>query len=414
MKKTLNDVDVTGKRVLVRVDFNVPMDDEIAGGDGRVVDDARIRAALPTIRNLIERRAKVILLTHLGRPAGYVLEHLRTDVVAARLADLLRMPVAKVANCIGPEVAAAVRAMQPGQVLFLENVRFHPGEVVNDARFAARLAEVADIFVNDAFASAHRVQASTVGITRYLPSYPGLLMENELEGLRSIRAAIKPPIVVLLGGFRLVDKANYIGHELERDSRILLGGVLANTFLRARGFDVGQSEIEHDVLGIARSLYANNPNHIELPVDVVVTDSAAPGARPRVVPVDSIPPSTCIVDIGPETIHMYGQILEKARTVIWNGPLGAFHGPESMRGTEAIARKVARLTGTVRIVGGGETTAVLDRLGLATSVAYLSTGGAPFLTALEGHPLPAVAALEVNQIGLQPSESGAQEARPAV
>jgi phosphoglycerate kinase len=407
MKKTLKDVDVSGKRVLVRVDFNVPMDDELAGADGRVVDDTRIRAALPTIRYLMERQAKVIVLTHLGRPGGYVLESLRTDIVATRLADLLGAPVTKVANCIGPEVVAAVRAMQPGQVLFLENVRFHPGEVVNDARFAARLAEFADIFVNDAFASAHRVQASTVGITRFLPAYPGLLMENELEGLRGIRSVVKPPVVVLLGGFRLVDKANYMGHELQRDSRILLGGVLANTFLRARGLDVGQSEIEHEVLGIARGLYANNPNHIELPVDVVVTDSAAPGARARVVPVGSIPPTTCIVDIGPETIHKYGHILEKAGTVIWNGPLGAFLKPDSFRGTESIARQIASRTGAVRIVGGGETTAVLDRLGLAASVEYLSTGGAPFLTALEGHPLPAVTALDENQVTPQPAETGA-------
>ena len=388
MKKTIRDVDVTNKRVLVRVDYNVPMDRDT------ILDDTRIRASLPTIRYLVERRAKVIIITHIGRPSGFVVEELRTDQIAARLSNLLRMPVSKVNNCIGPEVHSAVKAMEPGQVLLLENVRFHPGEVVTDMRFAARLASFADIFVNDAFATAHRTQASTVGVARYLPAVAGLLLENELAGLRKVRKMIQPPVVVLLGGARLVDKARFIDDHLERGNPILLGGLLANSFLKAKGVDTGQSQSEIEVLGLARTLLAENPTLLYLPTDVVVADGLSERAKTRVVAVNRIPPAHFIVDIGPETVSRYSQMMDTARTVIWNGPMGVSEILSFSAGTDALARKISGLANAAKIAGGGETIAVLDRLGLAGAVDYLSTGGAAFLDALETGTLPAIDVLE--------------------
>src|SRR5512133_3414813 len=272
LKKTIKDVDVSEKRVLVRVDFNVPIQ------DGKIIDDTRIRAALPTIQYLIQHRARVILLTHLGRPDGFVVENLRTNPLAAHLANLLGAPVAKVNNCIGPEVQDAVKAMEPGQVLLLENVRFHPGEMVNDPHFAAQLASNADLFVNDAFATIHRNHASMVAITQYLPAVAGLLVESELEGLHRIKASIHPPIMSLLGGIRMVDKARFIDDQLDRGNRILLGGVLANTFLKAKGISIGQSQIEPNLLGLTREFLAASPRQIDLPSDVIVAENLLPSA----------------------------------------------------------------------------------------------------------------------------------------
>lgn len=400
MKKTIRDVDVTNKRVLIRVDFNVPMSEirpSSAVTDHNIVDDARIHATIPTIQYLIEHGAKCLILTHLGRPSGYVIENLRTDPVATRLADLMRVPVTKVNNCIGPEVQEAVKRMEAGEVLFLENVRFHPGEMVNDARFAARLAENADLFVNDAFGSAHRVHASTLGITRYLPSVAGLLMEAEIQGLTSVRARIKTPLVALLGGFRLVDKAHFIDDQLERGNRVLLGGALANTFLRASGYETGTSDVEVELLTLARGLLAQYGDLIALPQDVVITDTSASQSKPRTLPANRVPPSGCIVDIGPATVAHFSRILEQAGTIVWNGPMGAVEDEPFRHGTHALAQRIANLAHVIKIVGGGDTLAVVDMLGLDTKFDYISTGGASFLETLERGSLPAIAALQDRQ-----------------
>jgi phosphoglycerate kinase len=387
MKKSVRDVEVTGKRVLLRVDFNVPMQDDL------ILDDARIRAGLPTIRYLIEQRARVILISHLGRPNGFVVENLRMNPVAARLADLLRIPVMKVNNCIGPEVQDAIKAMEPGQVLFLENVRFHPGEVVNDQHFAAQLAANADVLVNDAFSLAHRIQASTVGITRYIPSVAGLLMENELKGLVNVQHSIRQPVVIVLGGVRLVDKGRFIDDSLEGMCKMLFGGVLANTFLKAKGLNTGQSRIETQALRLAREFLVSSHYHLELPIDLVVADELNEHARRRVVPTTHVPASGYIVDIGPGTIERYSQEFSGAGTVIWNGPMGVVGPPSFMKGTDAIARKIASLENAVKIAGGGDTLIAIERLGLTGQFNYLSTGGAAFLDALGKELLPAVKVL---------------------
>lgn len=387
MKKTVKDVDVRGKRVLVRVDFNVPMQ------EGNILDDTRIRGSLPTIQYLVEHEARVILVTHLGRPSGFVVEHQRVNTVADHLSELLGIPVSKVSNCVGPGVEQAVSQLAPGQVMFLENLRFHPGEMVNDPHFAARLASIADLYVNDAFASSNRIHASIIGVPRHLPAVAGLLMDNELQGLRKAKSLIHPPELALLGGVRLIDKAHYIDDTLEKRSPVLLGGVLANTFLHAKGLEIGQSKVETEVLTMARNMLAGSTNLLMLPVDVVVTEAFTSGERGRVVSVDHIPPTGVIVDIGPRTVERYGQAMEKARTVIWNGVMGTLDLPAISSGTEAIARHMAELKNATKIAGGGNTLAVLEKLGLCDSFDYLSTGGAAFLESLEDVPLPGVTAL---------------------
>lgn len=399
MKKSVKDVEVSGKRVLLRVDFNVPMQ------DGQIADDARIRASLPTIRYLIEQRARVIILSHLGRPNGYVVENLRMNPIAARLADLLRQPVAKVNNCIGPEVVGAVKAMQPGEVLFLENVRFHPGEVVNDTHFAAQLASYIDLMVNDAFSLAHRIQASTVAITRYRPAVAGLLMESELRGLQSIQNKLRPPVVALVGGIRLAEKSHFIDDSLEQNHTILTGGVIANTFLLAKGMEIGQSRVEKQVLGLARGFQTSDTGRIELPTDIVIVDALYEQARRRIVSARHVPQSAYIVDIGAMTIERYGQAMERAGTIIWNGPMGIVGIPAFTKGTEALARKIASLAGPLKIAAGGDTTIAIGQYGLSGNFDYLSTGGAAFLDALGSEALPAVKVLvdEEKQVVLAPT-----------
>jgi phosphoglycerate kinase len=405
MKKTIRDIDVTGKRVLLRADLNAPL------GSGRVMDDARIRAVLPTIQYLSDHGARILLLSHLGRPDGFVVENLRMNPVASRLTELLGKPVVKVNNCIGPEVKEAVRTLQPGHVLLLENVRFHPGEVVNDPHFARQLAAFADLYVSDAFASAHRQHASTSGIARFLPSVAGFLLEQELDGLQRARQLIHPPVIALLGGSRLLDRADFIEHCLERPTsphehhsptkggdirgaRVLLGGVLANTFLRVFGYETGISQVESEALGFARSILQTAGNRLLLPVDVVISDSLSPNASFRTVPAESIPPGGCIVDLGPRTIDLYLRQMEQARTIIWNGPLGVTEIPAFTRATTEIASYITGLENTFTIVGGGDTTAALHGSNLSGQVDYLSTGGAAFLDALQGLALPGISVLE--------------------
>lgn len=409
MKKTIKDYDVTGRRVLVRVDFNVPIE------EGIVTNAARIHAALPTIQYLIERQARVILLTHLGNPEGSVVEALRVDPVARSLADLLRVPVAKVNNCIGPEVHDVVKTLTPGQVLMLENVRFHPGEMVNDQHFAARLASFADLFVNDAFGAAHRSHASTTGIARFLPSAAGLLMEHELQGIQRLHGEIHPPIVVLLGGNRLVEKAQFMEFGLRQGWTFLLGGSLANTFLRAAGKPVGQSTVEIEGFGLARSLLEDYSRQIHLPVDLVIAQALSVYAVARVSPAENVPPDWCIFDIGPETIIRYRRALDAAGTVIWSGPTGAVEFPAFSNGTEQMAGKIASLENAFTIAGGADTVAALDKTGHSSKIKYLSTGGAAFLDALKGKSLPGVEAIEDRENGetLTSSASSPLQSGPA-
>lgn len=385
-KKTVKDINVTGKRVLVRVDFNVPL------AEGKVADDTRLRAALPTIQYLLDQGAKVILMSHLGRPKGKVVEELRMDPVAERLSELLGRPVRKLDDCVGDAVKAAVAEMRPGDVILLENTRFHPEERKNDPDFAKKLAELADVFVNDAFGTAHRAHASTVGVAQYLPAVAGLLMEKELNFLGKALESPERPFVALLGGAKISDKIGVIENLLTRVDALLIGGGMANTFLKAQGYEVGQSLVEDESLGVAKELLERAGEKLALPVDAVVADRFAADAASKAVPVDEVPPDWRILDIGPRTVELFKEKLAEARTVVWNGPLGVFEFPKFAVGTEAIARFLADLEATT-IIGGGDVVAAVRRAGVADRITHVSTGGGAALEFLEGKELPGVAAL---------------------
>jgi phosphoglycerate kinase len=387
MKKTIRDVQVEGKRVLVRVDFNVPL------ADGQVTDDTRIRAALPTIHYLLEHGAKVILMSHLGRPKGKVVDNLRLNPVAERLAELLGRPVGKLDDCVGPEVEAAIAAMQPGDVILLENTRFHPEETSNDPDFAKRLASLADIFVNDAFGAAHRAHASTVGVAEYLPSVAGFLMEKELTFLGQALTAPEHPFVAILGGAKISDKIGVIDNLLTKVDGLLIGGGMANTFLKAQGYEVGQSLVEDDSLDVAREMLEKAGDRLALPVDVVIADRFDAEADSKRISVDQVPEDWRILDIGPETVDRFERKLAGARTVVWNGPMGVFEFPRFAEGTFAIARFLASLKATT-IIGGGDSAAAVEQAGLADKMTHISTGGGASLEFLEGKSLPGVAVLE--------------------
>jgi phosphoglycerate kinase len=386
-KKTIRDVDVQGKRVLVRVDFNVPLE------EGTVSDDTRIRAALPTIRYLLDRDAAVILCSHLGRPNGKVVDSLRMEPVAQRLSELLDRPVKKLDDCIGPEVEAAARAAKPGDVILLENTRFHPEEKQNDPAFAAKLASLADLYVNDAFGSAHRAHASTEGVTHYLPAVAGLLMEKELEFLGNALASPKRPYVAILGGAKISDKIGVIENLLGQVDALLIGGGMANTFLKADGYDVAESLVEDGSLDTARDLIERAGDKLVLPVDVTVADRFDADAFSQVVSVGEVPPKWRILDIGPRTLELFQERLAGARTVVWNGPMGVFEFPKFALGTEAVARMLAALPDATTIIGGGDSAAAIERAGLADKMSHISTGGGASLEFLEGKTLPGVAAL---------------------
>jgi phosphoglycerate kinase len=390
-KKTIKDVAVRGKRVLLRVDFNVPLDD-----DGRITDDHRIREALPTIAALREAGAGVILSSHLGRPKGRVDEGLRLEIVAARLSELLEIPVPTLPDCVGPEVEAAVASMRDGDVVLLENLRFHPEEESNDDGFAKSLAAVADLYVNDAFGTAHRAHASTVGVARYLPAVAGLLMEKELTHLSEALERPTRPFVAILGGKKVSDKMGVIRNLLERADALLIGGAMTYTFLKAKGLEVGASLVEEDRLDLARSLMdeaARREMTFRLPVDVVVADRFAEDAAHKVVPADAIPPRWMGMDIGPVTAREYADVIEEASTVIWNGPMGVFEFPAFAAGTRAIAEAMAGAD-AVTIVGGGDSAAAVEMFDLADGMTHVSTGGGASLEFLEGKELPGVAVLQ--------------------
>jgi len=393
-KKTVRDIDVAGKRVLVRVDFNVPLD----SATGRVADDTRIRAALPTIQYLRERGAKVILCSHLGRPDGKVVDRLRLRPVAEHLSALLNAPVTMAPGCVGPEVEALVARMQPGDVLLLENVRFHPEEEANDPAFARQLAALADVFVNDAFGTAHRAHASTEGVAHYLPAVAGLLMEKELKFLGGALTNPERPFAALIGGAKVSDKIGVLRHLLEKVDLLLIGGGMANTFLLALSKQIGDSLAEPEQVDVAREMLARTRHkgspRLELPVDAVIADRFAADAVTRTIDLERepVPPGWRIMDIGPATVSRFVDALSPCRTVVWNGPMGVFELPPFAAGTLALARALADLPATT-IVGGGETAQAVEQAGVADRISHVSTGGGAALEFLEGKTLPGVAAL---------------------
>jgi 3-phosphoglycerate kinase len=389
----LANVDPRGKRVLVRVDFNVPQDEQ-----GRITDDRRIQAALPTIRYLLDRDARVILVSHLGRPKG-VDPKWTLKPVAERLSELLGRPVRFAKDSVGPAAEAAVAEMSPGDVLLLENVRFHPEEEKNDPAFARQLADLADLFVNDAFGTAHRAHASTEGVTHDLPSVAGFLMQKELEVLGSALGNPRRPFVAILGGKKVSDKIGVIEHLMDQVDALLIGGAMAFTFLKAMGLEIGKSVLDEDGLDLARRVLersASQGPRLELPVDLVVARAFDPEAESKVVPADAIPPDWLGMDIGPKTVDRFRDALSGAMSVIWNGPMGVFEMPRFAAGTRAVAELVAERTsaGATTIIGGGDSAAAVEQMGLADRMTHISTGGGASLEFLEGKELPGVAALK--------------------
>jgi phosphoglycerate kinase len=386
-KKTVRQLDVAGKRVLVRVDFNVPLE------KGTVSDDTRIRAALPTIQYLREHDARPILCSHLGRPKGKADPKYSLKPVAVRLGQLLDRPVEMAPDCVGPVVEEMARKLPPGSVLLLENLRFHPEEEANDARFARALASLADVYVNDAFGSAHRAHASTVGVTACLPAVAGFLMEKELAFLGRALAAPARPFIAVLGGAKVSDKIKVIHNLLGKVDSLLIGGGMANTFLKAEGKAVGESLAENDKLAEARTLLRDGGSKLILPVDAVVAERLDAAAQTRTVRVDAVPTGWRILDIGPETTELFMQHLRTAQTVVWNGPMGVFELAPFAAGTFAIARALAQLSGATTIIGGGDSAAAVEQAGVAQQMTHISTGGGASLEFLEGKELPGVAAL---------------------
>ena len=371
------------------MDFNVPLD------DGRIADDRRIREALPTITLLRERGARVILASHLGRPQGKVDDSLRLDPVAERLSELLGANVRKLQDCIGPEVEAAIAAMKDGDVVLLENLRFHKGEEANDPEFAPALAVLADLYVNDAFGTAHRAHASTVGVARLLPAVAGLLLEKELNYLSSALEHPNRPFVAVLGGKKVSDKIGVIRNLLTKSDALLIGGAMSYTFLKAKGFEVGKSLCEDDKLDLARSLMMDAGKRrlaFHLPEDVVVADRFAEDAAHKIVVAEAIPRDWMGMDIGPHTAATYANVIRDAHTVMWNGPMGVFEMPPFAAGTRAVAQAMAECKG-VTIVGGGDSAAAVEQEGLADKMTHVSTGGGASLEFLEGKELPGVAVL---------------------
>lgn len=386
-KKTIRDVDVSGKRVLVRVDFNVPLDDA-----GNITDDTRIRAALPTIQYLIDNGAKVILMSHLGRPKARVQPEFSLRPVAEHLSRLLRKPVPLAPGAVGPDVERMVSSMGPGDVILLENVRFYPGEEANDPAFAAQLASLGDVYVNDAFGTAHRAHASTAGIASLLPAVSGFLMEREIDVLGGALEQPVRPFVAIIGGAKVSTKADVLKNLLDKVDKLILGGGMANTFLKAQGGEVGKSLVEDDKLPEAREMLSRARERIVLPIDAVVADRLDEQAQTQVVDIDKVPSDWMIVDIGPNTVQEFERALMGAKTVIWNGPMGVFEIAKFASGTRAIASILSRLEATT-IVGGGDSVAAVEQMGFAERMSHISTGGGASLEFLEGRVLPGVAAL---------------------
>lgn len=392
-KLTIRDVDVTGKRVFVRVDFNVPL------ADGKITDDSRIRAAIPTIMALLQGGARVVLASHLGRPDGKVQDGLRLRPVGERLTQLLRRHVPVTGDALGIGTEDAIKRLRPGEVLLLENLRFHAAEEKNDPAFAATLASYADIYVNDAFGTAHRAHASTVGIAKLLPAYAGLLMEREVEMLSKLLEAPARPFVAILGGAKVSDKIGVIDHLLTMVDMLILGGGMANTFLLAQGKPIGKSLAEPDRVDDARRILAAaeaNGVRVILPVDVIIAKEVTRGTEYKTIPSEKIPASWHIVDLGKASQDLIVDALADVQTVFWNGPLGVFEIPSFAHGTKAVARALAERAdaGATVVVGGGDSVAAVTQQGLAERMTHISTGGGASLEFLEGRELPGVTVLQ--------------------
>ncbi len=386
-KKTVMDVDVKGKRVLVRVDFNVPLKDGVVG------DDTRIRGALPTIEYLLKHGAAVILCSHLGRPKGTADPKYSMKPVAEYLGKLMGKPVAFAEDCVGPAAEAAASALQPGDVLVLENTRYHPEEEKNDPTFSKQLASLADLYVNDAFGSAHRAHASTEGVTKYLPGVSGFLLEKEIKYLGQAIDDPKRPFVAILGGAKISDKIGVIKNLLMKADQILIGGGMANTFFKAQGYPVADSLVEDEALDTAKELLEHDGTKLRLPVDVVIADKFDNDAAFKVIAMGPVPEGWRILDIGPETIENFAKVISAAGTVVWNGPMGVFEMPNFAKGTFGVAKAVAE-SDAVSVIGGGDSVAAIQQSGLTDKITHISTGGGASLEMLEGLVLPGVAALQ--------------------
>ena len=390
-KMTVRDIEVEGKIILVRVDFNVPLNEKT----GDITDDTRIQATLPTIRYLIERKARVILISHLGRPKGKIVDELRLTVLAQRLSQILGQQVGVATNCIGPEVEKSVESLESGDVLLLENLRFHSDEETGSASFAQALSRLADIFVNDAFGTSHRAHASIAGIANYLPAVAGLLLEKEVDTLGSLLENPAHPFAALLGGAKVSDKVGMLENIMNKVDSVLVGGGMAATFLKAKSYEVGSSLVESDRLDFAAKLMedvAKNGVNLFLPVDVIIANELSDKAKVEAVSIENIPPHSGIVDIGPQTIKNFSEELQRCKTVFWNGPMGICEIPQFAEGTKNIAKLLANLNATT-IIGGGSTAEVVTEMKLANKVSFVSTGGGASLRFLSGETLHGVEVL---------------------
>ena len=389
--KTLKDLELAGKRVLVRVDFNVPMNDQ-----GEITDDLRIRTALPTLRYLVEAGARVIICTHRGRPKGQRVEAFSLAPVAALTAALLGRPVPLAPDCIGPEVEVAVAALKDGDCLMLENLRFHSEEEKNDAAFSRQLAALADVYVNDAFAVSHRAHASVVGVTAHVrEKAAGFLLQKEMEYFQRAIGTPQRPLIAIVGGAKVSGKLQALQNMLGRVDRMIIGGAMANTFLKSQGYDVGASKVEDDLLDTARDLLVQaraKGVKVYLPVDVIAADRFAPDAVIKQVTIQDIPKNWMALDIGPASVVLFNEALADARTIVWNGPMGAFEMDAYARGTMALAHTVAS-SHALSVTGGGDSNAAVKQSGEAENISYMSTGGGAFLMLMEGKELPGIKAL---------------------
>jgi phosphoglycerate kinase len=385
-KKTVKDIDLKNKRVLMRVDFNVPM------ADGKVTDDKRIRAALPTINYVLEQGASLLLMSHLGRPKGGADPEFSLRAASETLSTLLERPVQMAPDCVGPEVEKMAKALKPGDVLMLENTRFHPGEEKNDLDLAKQMAALGDVYVNDAFGSAHRAHSSTEGIARFLPAVSGFLMEQELEYLGRAVANPEHPYIAILGGAKISDKILVVETLLSKCDKLIIGGGMANTFLAAKGLNMQDSLVETDSIETAKKLLAKFSDKLLLPVDAVIADKFDAGANTQTVDVDKIPAGWRMLDVGPKTIAAYKELLSDAKLVVWNGPVGVFEMPKFAEGTFALANILAESKATT-VIGGGDSASAVKKAGVAKKMTHVSTGGGASLEFLEGKELPGVAAL---------------------
>ncbi|MGA2159761.1 MAG: phosphoglycerate kinase [Dehalococcoidia bacterium] len=388
MKKSIREVEVTGKRVLVRVDFNLPLDPKT----NEIMDDSRIIASLPTIWYLVEHKAKIILCSHLGRPDGKVVESLRMTPIAERLSQLTNLPIYTTSDCVGPKVKKAVAKLKNGDILLLENLRFHPEEEKNDPEFARQLAELADIYVDDAFGTAHRAHASNYGVAKLLPAYAGMLLEKELKALGNLLTNAQHPFAALLGGAKVSDKIMLINNLMTKVDILPIGGGMAATFLSAQNYGVGLSSVETEKKGLANQIIASAKTSnvsLLLPLDVIVADAINEQAKFSIAPISMIPANKYIVDIGPQTIELFTEHLKKCQTIFWNGPMGVFEIPQFARGTKAMADLLANMHATT-VIGGGSTAEIVAEMNLSSKMTHVSTGGGASLNFLEGEILPGV------------------------